>query len=256
MIKVKNIHKQFGIKHVLCGVNIEVDDGKTLAIIGSSGTGKSVLLKSIVGLVKPDIGAVEIDDVDITKCSPLDLYKTRRKIGYVFQESALFDSLNVFENVAFGLRTLTSLRGDKIVQRVKQCLAMVCLKNIAHLKPSELSGGMKKRVGLARAIAYSPCYILYDEPTAGLDPIMSAIISDLIVNLKETLGVTSIVVTHNIKSAYKIADRIMMLYRGKVIFNGTPEETMRTENKYVRQFIEGSSYGPVISDEIFEAVKI
>jgi len=256
MIKVKNIHKHFGIKHVLCGVNIEVAEGKTLVIIGSSGAGKSVLLKSIVGFVKPNIGSIEIDDIDITKCSLLDLYKTRGKIGYVFQESALFDSLTVFENIAFGLRTLTSLREDKIIQRVEQCLAMVCLKNIAHLKPSELSGGMKKRVGLARAIAYSPCYILYDEPTAGLDPIMSTIISDLIVNLKETLSVTSIVVTHNMKSAYKIADRIMMLYKGKVIFNGTPEETMHTKNKYVRQFIKGSSYGPVISDEVFETVEI
>ncbi|MDR3256775.1 MAG: ABC transporter ATP-binding protein [Endomicrobium sp.] len=251
MIKVENVHKQFGAKNVLCGVDLEVRDGETLVIIGASGAGKSILLKTIVGLIKPDMGSVKIDDVDITKCSSLDLHKAQKKIGYVFQEAALFDSFNVFENVAFGLKNLTSLNEKEINQRVVQCLAMVGLEKIEHLKPSELSGGMKKRVGLARAVAYQPRYVLYDEPTAGLDPIMSDIINNLMINLRKYLQVTSIVVTHDIKSAYKIADRITMLCKGEMIFNGTPEETKHTKNEYVRQFVEGSSCGPINVDKTF-----
>jgi phospholipid/cholesterol/gamma-HCH transport system ATP-binding protein len=227
-----------------------------LVIIGASGAGKSILLKTIVGLVKPDLGSIKIDNVNITKCSSLRLHETQKKIGYVFQESALFDSLTVFDNVAFGLRTLTLLNENEIKQRVSQCLAMVGLKNIEHLKPSELSGGMKKRVGLARAVAYQPHYILYDEPTTGLDPITSDVISDLIINLREHLNVTSIVITHDMKSTYKIADRISMLYKGKIIFNGTPEEVKYTKNEYVKQFVEGSSHGPITTDKISEMEKI
>jgi phospholipid/cholesterol/gamma-HCH transport system ATP-binding protein len=240
MIKIENICKQFGAKNVLCEVNFEVHDGETVVIIGSSGVGKSILLKTIIGLIKPDMGAVKIDNIDITKCSSLDLRKIQKKMGYVFQEAALFDSHNIFENVAFGLRTLTSLAENEIKHRVSQCLAMVGLKNVENLKPSELSGGMKKRVGIARAIAYQPQYILYDEPSTGLDPIMSAVVSDLIIDLRSRLHAitTSIVVTHDVRFAYKIADKIIMLYKGSVIFNGRPEEIQKTENKYVRQFVE------------------
>lgn len=251
MIKVENLYKQFGSKKVLQGVNLEVHDGETLVIIGSSGTGKSILLKNIVGLVSPNSGSIYIDDIDITKCSSQDLRTAQKKMGFVFQEAALFDSLTIAENVAFGLRTLTKLEEDEILQKVKQCLAMVGLKDIENLKPSQLSGGMKKRVGLARAIAYQPKYIFYDEPTTGLDPIMSDAISDLIISLKDQLKVTSIVVTHDMKSAYKIADRIIMLDNGAVIFNGTPKETKETNNAFVKQFVEGSSHGPIETERNF-----
>ncbi|MDR0398204.1 MAG: ABC transporter ATP-binding protein [Endomicrobium sp.] len=252
MIKVDNIYKRFGVKTVLNGVSLDVRSGETLVIIGSSGVGKSILLKNIIGLVKPDSGFIEVDGVNITNCSLEELHETRKKIGYVFQESALFDSLNIFENVAFGLKNLTSLSKSEIKQRTKQCLSMVGLENVEHLNPSGLSGGMKKRVGLARAIAYHPEYILYDEPTTGLDPIMSDVINDLIINLKKYLHVTSIVVTHDMNSAYKIADRIMMLYGGNIIFNGTPDEVRSTKNKYVKQFVEVSSQGPIHTDRTFE----
>ncbi|MDR1195111.1 MAG: ABC transporter ATP-binding protein [Endomicrobium sp.] len=252
MIKVKSLSKSFGRKRVLCDIDFDVYDGETLAIIGASGTGKSILLKNIVGLVKPTQGSIYIDDIEITACSSKELQETQKKLGYVFQEAALFDSLTIEENVAFGLRTLTKLDDEEISKRVTQCLHMVGLHNVELLKPSELSGGMKKRAGLARAIAYQPKYIFYDEPTTGLDPIMSDVISDLIINLREHLKVTSIVVTHDMKSAYKIADRIIMLYQGKIIFSGTPEETKNTDNPVVRQFIEGSGQGPIKTDRTFD----
>jgi phospholipid/cholesterol/gamma-HCH transport system ATP-binding protein len=250
MIKVKDIHKIFGAKCVLNGVNLEVCNGETVVIIGSSGEGKSVLLKTIVGLIKPDYGSVEIDDVDITKCSMLNLQRIQKKIGYVFQEAALFDSLNVFENVAFGLKTLTSFTDKEIKQKVEQCLAMVGLKNIEYLKPSGLSGGMKKRVALARAIAYQPNYILYDEPTTGLDPIMSDVINNIIIDLRNRFSITSIVVTHDMQSAYRIADRILMLHKGNIIFNGTPNDIRNTKNKYVKQFTNGCREGLIEINKI------
>jgi phospholipid/cholesterol/gamma-HCH transport system ATP-binding protein len=252
MIKVENVYKNFGKKRVLCGVNFEVCSGQTVVIVGSSGVGKSILLKTLVGLIKPESGGITIDNVDITKCVPTDLQKIQKKIGYVFQEAALFDSLNIFENVAFGLRMLTNLDEQGIKNRVAKCLAMVGLKNVEHLKPANLSGGMKKRAAIARTISYKPNYILYDEPTAGLDPIMSNIISDLIISLKKSFNVSSIVVTHDLSSAYKIADKIMMMYEGKIIFSGTLEEVKSTDNEYVQQFVKGSSYGPIQTDRIFE----
>jgi phospholipid/cholesterol/gamma-HCH transport system ATP-binding protein len=251
MIKVENVIKKFKHNRILNGVNFEVQSGETLVIIGSSGTGKSVTLKTISGLIKPDSGKIFIDSAEITNISPKRLSEIQRKIGYVFQEAALFDSLTIFENVAFGLKTLTNFNDTEIHDRVLKCLAMVGLKNIEKLKPSELSGGMKKRVGIARAIAYQPKYILYDEPTTGLDPIMSDVISDLIINLKKNLKITSIAVTHDMRSAYKIADRIAMLYEGKIIFNGTPDEMKKTDNLFVRQFVEGSSIGPIETDRTF-----
>ncbi|MDR3113785.1 MAG: ABC transporter ATP-binding protein [Endomicrobium sp.] len=255
MIKIRKLNKSFGKKQVLQDVDIDVYDGETLVIIGPSGTGKSILLKNIVGLIKPTSGSIVIDDTEITSASVNDIHEVQKKMGYVFQEAALFDSLTVEENVAFGLRTLTKLGEDEIMQRVTQCLNMVGLKNIEKLKPSNLSGGMKKRVGLARAIAYQPKYIFYDEPTTGLDPIMTDVISDLIINLRQYLKSTSIVVTHDMNSAYKTADRIIMLYKNKVIFTGTPEETKNTDNEIVRQFISGSSKGPIETDRTFSEME-
>lgn len=252
MIKVKNLYKSFGKKHVLCGVDLTVNDGETLVIIGGSGTGKSMLLKNIVGLIKPDKGNIIIDGTDVTKASKQELFNVQKNIGYLFQEAALFDSMTIEENVAFGLRNLSNLSETEIKERVTSCLNMVGLRDIEKLKPAALSGGMKKRVGLARAIAYRPKYVFYDEPTTGLDPIMSDVIGSLILYLKKELNITSIVVTHDMQSAYKIADRIIMLYLGKVIFNGTVDEVKNTKNKYVRQFVEGSGSGPIPVDTSFE----
>ncbi|MCL2388896.1 MAG: ABC transporter ATP-binding protein [Elusimicrobia bacterium] len=251
MITVKNLHKSFGSKKVLNNVSLSLNEGETLAIIGLSGTGKSVLLKHIVGLIKPDSGEVFVDDIEITKIKGADLSEVQKKMGYVFQEAALFDSMTVAENVGFGVKNLTSLEEPEISRHVTKCLNMVGLTDIEGLKPSALSGGMKKRVGLARAIAYEPKYIFYDEPTTGLDPIMTDVISDLINHLKKKLSITSIVVTHDIKSAYKIADRIIMLHKGEVIFTGTPEQTKITDNAVVRQFVEGLSEGPIKVERTF-----
>lgn len=252
MIKVENLYKAFGAKQVLSGIDFEVKDGETLVIIGGSGTGKSILLKNIVGLIKPDKGSIFIDNTDITKTDKFGLYDIQKKMGYLFQEAALFDSLTIEENVAFGLKNLTNLSPVEIKERVKLCLGMVGLKDIEHLKPSAISGGMKKRVGLARAIAYQPKYVFYDEPTTGLDPIMSDVIGSLILHLKKELKITSVVVTHDMKSAYKIADRILMLYQGKIIFNGTAEEVKNTKNEYVKQFVEGLMQGPIPVEMSFD----
>ena len=222
MIKVENLYKSFETKKVLQGVSLEVKDGETLVIIGGSGTGKSILLKNLVGLIKPDSGKIFIDGIDVTKTDRKNLREIQKKIGFLFQEAALFDSLTIEENISFGMKNLTTLSEQEMKKRVSSCLNMVGLSSdIEKLKPSALSGGMKKRVGLARAIAYQPKYIFYDEPTTGLDPIMSDVIGELIINLKKELKVSSIVVTHDMNSAYKIADRIIMLYLGKVIFEGS-----------------------------------
>jgi phospholipid/cholesterol/gamma-HCH transport system ATP-binding protein len=237
MIRLKNVHKRLDVNNVLCGINFYVSDGETVIIIGSSGAGKSILLKTIIGLIKPDIGSVIIDNIDITKCSLSSLREVQKKIGYVFQEAALFDSFDVFENVAFGLRNLTPLSKIEIKKRVMECLEMFDLGKVGHLRPFELSGGMKKRVGLARAIAYYPRYILYDEPTAGLDPMLSDTVTNLVVNLRKQFGITSIIVTHDLKLAYKVADRMVMLYKGIVIFDGTSEEIKCVRNKHIKEFI-------------------
>ncbi len=253
MIKVENLYKSFETKKVLQGVSLEVKDGETLVIIGGSGTGKSILLKNLVGLIKPDSGKIIIDDIDVTKTDKKNLREIQKKIGFLFQEAALFDSLTIEENVSFGMRNLTNLSEEEMKKRVSSCLNMVGLSSdIEKLKPSALSGGMKKRVGLARSIAYQPKYIFYDEPTTGLDPIMSDVIGELIIHLKKELKVSSIVVTHDMNSAYKIADRIIMLYLGKVIFEGTVEKLKHTianpkstNDKMLKQFVDGSSVGPI-----------
>lgn len=245
MITVEDLHKSFGQKQVLRGVDLEVKRGESMVVIGGSGSGKSVLIKLIIGILKPDSGRVLVDGVSITDLGEEELYQARKKFGMLFQGAALFDSLKVWENVGFALlrsRTYT----DRIVREIAtEKLRLVGLSDVEDLMPSELSGGMKKRVGLARAIAHSPEILLYDEPTTGLDPIMADAINELIVEMKEKLSVTSVTITHDMQSAYKIADRIAMLYEGRIIEVGTPEEVRNTSNPVVRQFITGSATGPI-----------
>ncbi len=246
MIKVQGVEKAFGANRVLRGVDLEIADGETLTIMGGSGTGKSVLLKNIVGLIKPDKGRIFVDDKEISKLEGNNLFEVQKKFGYLFQGGALFDSLTVGENIAFGLNNLRHDLYAKADTVISEKLQLVGLKpEIASLKPAELSGGMKKRVALARAIAYEPQYILYDEPTTGLDPIMSDVINELIIGLQKKLGVTSIVVTHDMNSAYKISTRMAMLYHGKIVAVGTPDQIRGTKDPLVKQFITGSSVGPI-----------
>ncbi|MBI4052202.1 MAG: ABC transporter ATP-binding protein [Elusimicrobia bacterium] len=246
MIEIQDLHKSFNSHAVLKGIDIVVKDGETLSIIGGSGCGKSTFIKCIIRLHQPDRGRIVVDGQDISEVrDEFELAKVRRKFGYLFQESALFDSLSVAENVAFGLKYLTDIPLNRHRRIATEKLALVGLKGVEDLRPSELSGGMKKRVALARAIAAEPEYILYDEPTTGLDPIMSEIINELILDLKKKIGVTGIVVTHDMKSAFRISDRIAMLHEGKFLEVDTPAGIKTTKNPYVRQFVEGLSQGPI-----------
>jgi phospholipid/cholesterol/gamma-HCH transport system ATP-binding protein len=245
MIQLLNVWKYFRDKRILSGVNLEIETGKVTTIIGRSGCGKSVMLKHIVGLLRPDDGKVFIEGEDISEMTARELSKIRKKMGLVFQNGALFDSLSVEENISLGLREHTDMSGPDISKRVAQLLEMVGLPGIEKYRPSELSGGMKKRVSLARALSMDPKYVLYDEPTTGLDPIMSAIIDELIINLNEHLKMTSIVVTHDMGSVYKISDRVAMLHYGVVRFSGTPNELKTTADPVVKQFIEGNVEGPI-----------
>jgi phospholipid/cholesterol/gamma-HCH transport system ATP-binding protein len=248
MIEIRGLTKRFGKNVVLDGLDLTVPRGKNTVVIGGSGTGKSVLIKCVVGLLRADAGEILIDGEDVTKMDERELVRVRRKFGMLFQGSALFDSMNVGENVAFALRRLRLYPERQIRDVVEEKLSMVGLRDIQHLMPSELSGGMKKRVGLARAIASEPEILLYDEPTTGLDPIMADVINDLVISLRELLGVTSISITHDMASAYKIADHIAMLYKGKIIEVGTPEEIRNTRNPVVSQFVEGRAVGPITAE--------
>jgi phospholipid/cholesterol/gamma-HCH transport system ATP-binding protein len=245
MIEAKGVIKTFGVKQVLKGIDLTVKEGETFTIIGGSGTGKSTFIKCAIGLHKPDKGSIKIDGEEVTTADEFRIAQIRRKCGYLFQEAALFDSLAVWENVVFGLKYLTDIPQSKWRSIATEKLALVGLTGVEDLRPSELSGGMKKRVGLARAIAAEPQYIFYDEPTTGLDPIMSDIISDLIIDLKNKLGVTSIVVTHDMKSAFKISDRIGMLYQGHFLTIDTAEGIKKSKDPAVQQFVAGSSVGPI-----------
>jgi len=246
---VRDLCKSFGSNHVLQGLNLEVNRGEDIVVIGGSGTGKSVLIKCIIGLLKPDRGTIYIDGEEITYYNEAKLNEIRKKFGMLFQFGALFDSMPVWENVGFGLKQHTNLKDNEIRDIVAEKLAMVGLKGVEYLMPSELSGGMKKRVSLARAIAMEPEILLYDEPTTGLDPIMADVINELIIQLREKLRVTSIAITHDMKSAYKIGDRIAMLYKGKIIEVGTPDEIKNSKNEIVQQFIQGKSEGPITRGE-------
>jgi phospholipid/cholesterol/gamma-HCH transport system ATP-binding protein len=239
MIRLIDVHKAFGSTHVLNGFSLDVSEGETMVIIGFSGTGKSVAIKHIVGLLEPDAGEVWVDGLRVDQLARRDLYKLRAKIGYVFQFAALFDSLSIGENVAMGLRKQQSLDEHEIAARVHEALDLVDLPDVAERFPAELSGGMRKRVGIARAIALRPKYILYDEPTTGLDPVTSAVIDELMRRMQQQLGVTSIVITHDMRSAYSVGTKIAMLYEGKVRAVGTVDEIRETTDPVVRQFIEG-----------------
>jgi phospholipid/cholesterol/gamma-HCH transport system ATP-binding protein len=245
MIEIKGVLKSFRDNHVLKGTDLTINKGENMVIIGRSGCGKSVLLKLIMGLLRPDAGTISVNGDEVTRMNDSQLNKLRQKFGMLFQASALFDSMTVDENVGLGLREHTELKEGEVRQKVEEKLRMVGLSGVQEKKPAQLSGGMKKRVGLARAIAMDPEYVLYDEPTTGLDPIMADVINELIIDLRNTLSITSIAVTHDIVSAYKIADRIAMLYEGKIVFVGTPEEVKSTDNPVVRQFVEGNSQGPI-----------
>ena len=241
MISLRNVHKSFGEKKVLQGFSLEVPEGETMVIIGYSGSGKSVAIKHIVGLLQPDEGTVFVDDLEIPKLSRRELYELRSQIGYVFQFAALFDSLTIGENVAMGLRKQGKLDAPGINARVAQALDLVDLPNVEDRYPAELSGGMRKRVGLARAIALRPKYLLYDEPTTGLDPVTSAVIDELMIRMRDKLGVTSVVITHDMRSAYRVGTRIAMLYEGKVRQCGTVDEIRLSTDPLVRQFVEGKA---------------
>ena len=247
MIEIKHLQKAYGDRKVLQDVNLKIEDGKVTTILGGSGSGKSTLIKCLMRLHNATGGQILLNGRDITKVTdPMRLAVIQRHFGYLFQEGALFDSMTVGENVAFGLSYLTDIPKEQYPAVVKEKLAMVGLKpDVAELNPSELSGGMRKRVSLARVLAVSPDCILYDEPTTGLDPIMSDIISDLILEMKQKLHITSVVITHDMHSAFKISDYIAFLYEGKVLLYGTPDEFRKTDNPYVRQFVDGSSHGPI-----------
>jgi phospholipid/cholesterol/gamma-HCH transport system ATP-binding protein len=239
VIKLIDVHKSFGPKQVLNGFTLDVVEGETMVIIGYSGTGKSVAIKHIVGLLEPDSGEVWVDGLAVNALKRADLYRLRARIGYVFQFAALFDSFSIGENVAMGLRKQGELSQAEISQRVEEALELVDLPDVAHRFPAELSGGMRKRVGIARAIALRPKYILYDEPTTGLDPVTSAVIDQLMIRMREKLGVTSIVITHDMRSAYTVGTRIAMLYEGTVRWVGSVAEIQETSDPIVRQFVEG-----------------
>jgi phospholipid/cholesterol/gamma-HCH transport system ATP-binding protein len=241
LIELRNVHKRFGRLVVLNGVSLSIEEGQSLVVIGASGSGKSVMLKHIVGLLKPDKGEVWYDGRRIDTATERQMDTVRQDFGFLFQMGALFDSLSVEENVAFPLVEHTHKSADEIAGLVKQKLAMVGLDGTQKKMPGELSGGQRKRVALARAIALGPRVILYDEPTTGLDPIRSDVINELILKLKRELNVTSIVVTHDMQSAFKVGDRIVMLHEGKLIFDGTPQEIQKSEVPVVRRFVLGEA---------------
>lgn len=241
MIESRGVKKSFGGKQVLRGVDMTIQSGESLVIIGQSGCGKSVFLKHLVGLLDPDEGEIFVDGDRISNAKRVDVYRIRMKFGVLFQSAALFDSMTVEQNVGLGLVEHTKMTSGEIGKRVDECLNLVSLSGTQKNMPSELSGGMRKRVGLARAIALKPQYILYDEPTTGLDPITADSINDLIIRLQQELRVTSVIVTHDMVSAFKIADRLVMLHQGRVIFSGN-EQQIRTQSiDIVRRFIAGES---------------
>ncbi len=239
MIKIEDLHKSFGNHPVLRGVNLTIEKGETIVIIGRSGCGKSVLIKHIVGLLKPDSGVVKVEGQTISELNEKDLYELRKKFGFLFQGAALFDSMTVGENVGLPLaESMSGFSFKEIQKTVEEKLELVGLPGIGALKPAELSGGMKKRVGLARALITNPDYILYDEPTTGLDPIMSDSIDNLIKELSEKLNVTSVVVTHDMYSVKNVADRVAMMHDGKIYFHGTPAELLDSKDNTIIEFIQ------------------
>jgi phospholipid/cholesterol/gamma-HCH transport system ATP-binding protein len=237
-IELNGVRKAFGARVILDAISLTVEDGETLAVIGYSGSGKSVMLKTIVRLLDADAGTVHVDGQAVAALRREELYELRRRVGYVFQFAALFDSMSVFDNVAMGLRKMR-LREPQLGERVRESLALVEMDGYEDRLPAQLSGGQRKRVGFARAIATRPKYVLYDEPTTGLDPVTTAVIDGLIMKMARELGVTGVVVTHDMKSAYRVADRVAMLYEGGIRWVGTPARLQQVEDPVVRGFIEG-----------------
>jgi phospholipid/cholesterol/gamma-HCH transport system ATP-binding protein len=240
VIQLRGVKKRFGAQVVLDGVDFDVNEGETVALLGPSGTGKSVLLKHIIGLLKPDAGSIVVDGKDVAHLSRKELVAYRQGIGYVFQNGALFDSMNVFENVRLGIVDEAKFKDlDYCRGRVAECIRLVNLQpEVIQKFPAELSGGMRKRVGIARAIAGSPKYLLYDEPTSGLDPVNSDVIDALVQRLDEELGVTSVMVTHDVRGAFRVADRLALLSEGRIVMQGTPKEFLAAEHPKVKAFLE------------------
>ena len=249
LIEVHGVHKSFGNNHVLRGIDLNVKHGESMVVIGGSGSGKSVLIKCIIGILKPEQGKIYVAGQEIVSLKEKGLYETRKKFGMLFQAGALFDSMKVWENVGFALLQHTNLSKEEVKKTAIEKLNLLGLYHIEDLMPSELSGGMRKRVGLARAIAIEPEILLYDEPTTGLDPIRADSINELIVEMREKIKVTSITITHDMVSAYKIGDRIAMLYQGKITEAGTPDEIKNSTNAIVQQFIQGKAEGPITRAE-------
>jgi len=257
MIEIHNLYKLLGPQMVLNNLSLTVRRGETKVVIGRSGVGKTVLLRNIVGLMRPDSGSIKINGVEVTNLDEKEYNRLRMEIGMVFQGGALFDSMNVGENVGFVLNEFLNLDQKTVQDRVRDALGMVGLKDVEHMMPSQLSGGMRKRVSLARVLCMEPHIILYDEPTTGVDPITAAAINHLIVEMRDKLKVTSIVVTHDMNSAYQVADSIAMFYKGQIIADGKPEEIKNSKHPVIQQFIHGEAHGPITEDEslIFGHVK-
>lgn len=249
MIDIRGVTKAFGPKVIYTGLDLNVEEGETHAIIGRSGEGKSVLLKMICGLLHPDQGTVSVDGVPVDTANKASIRHIRERVTMVFQMGALFDSLTVRENIGFYHDNHKTLKPAEIDTLVEELLHDVNLPNTGHLLPSELSGGMRKRVGLARALAVKPKILLYDEPTTGLDPVTTDVIGELIRDTNRKYRVTSVVVTHDMNSAYKVADRISMLYNGRIIFTGSPHQVRTTDDPVVHQFINGLAHGPITQTE-------
>ncbi|MBM4048538.1 MAG: ABC transporter ATP-binding protein [Planctomycetes bacterium] len=245
VIEVAGLVKSFEGRNVLDGINMTVNKGETMVIMGGSGCGKSTVLRCLIGAYRPEAGSICVFGKEITTMSEAELNEVRKKFGILFQSGALYNSMTVGENVALPMREHTELDDNIISIMVKMKLELVGLRDFDHLKPAQLSGGMQKRVGLARAIALDPEILFYDEPTTGLDPITAGVINQLIVDLSDKLGVTSLVVTHDMNSAFMVADKMMMLYEGKVVQQGTPDEIRNTSNPLVKQFISGAPDGPI-----------
>ncbi len=237
MIDIQDLHKSYGSNHVLRGINLQVQEGTTMVIIGASGSGKSVLMKHMIGLLKPDRGKVIVDGQETSSLSRRELARIRSKFGMVFQGAALFDSMTVAENVAFPLREHRKISDAEIKKIVSQKLSLVDLEGVDEMLPSELSGGMRKRVGLARAIVLEPRIILYDEPTTGLDPITANSVDEMIISAKERLGVTAVVISHDIASSFRVGDQVAMLYQGEIVDQGKPTELRESPHPYVKEFL-------------------
>lgn len=244
-LRFVDVYRSFGTNRVLRGVNLEVERGDSIVILGGSGSGKSVLLRHAIGLQRPDAGEVWVDGTEISELDEDELQECRKKVGMLFQAGALFDSMTVMENVAFALREHTDKNDKEVAERVREVLALVELEGVEEQMPADLSGGMRKRVALARAIAIAPRCLLYDEPTTGLDPITAGTINRLIRSLQERLGVTSVVVTHDIDSAFAVADRVAFLYEGRIEFHGTTAEARASDHPRLRAFLSGGNHGEV-----------